>query len=117
MVKAGKFGRRALSFAENQGLPNQGNNIVAKKIWFGAINKNTAAGATMTVNVRGATWGFTWVEYAEFHSRAHIGTTGNKAAGTVFVLLNHNPTLWLPASLAAAQRCFMFLIGRVDGRS
>jgi len=119
MVKAGKFSKHSgLQFAKAPTAIGYGVNSPERKIWFGAINKNTAAGNTMTVNLRGATWGFEWIDYAEFHSRPHTGTTGGMAAGTIVVYINHNPTMWLPITLNANQtRCFMFLIGRTQKRA
>jgi len=115
MVKVGKFNKREIGFLVPRHLANtpfQGVNSVAKKIWFGPIRKNTAAGNTMTVNLRGGTWGFAWIDYCEMHSRCHESTTQGQAGGTVCVFYNHNPTMWLPITLNAAQRCFMFIIGR-----
>ena len=111
MVRAGKFG--AIQFAVRSNLAPYGNNSPDKIIWYGPINKTTAGGATMAIRVHGPTWGFDWVEYCEIHSRPHTGTTQGMAAGTVCVIYNHNPTLWLPATLNVNQtRCFMFIIGR-----
>ena len=114
MVKAGKFSKHGgLAFAFAPTAIPYGVNSPERKIWFGVINKNTGGGNTMTVNLRGATWGFEWIDYAEFHSRPHSATTAGMAVGTAVVYLNHNPTMRLPITLNANQtRCFMFLIGR-----
>lgn len=119
MVKAGKFSKHGgLSWAKAPGAIPYGVNSPERKIWFGPINKNTAAANTMTVNLRGATWGFEWIDYAEFHTKAHVGTTAGWAAGTIVTYVNHNPTMWIPISITVnAHRCFMFLIGRTQKRS
>ena len=113
MVKAGKFSKHGgLAFAFAPTAIPYGVNSPERKIWFGVINKNTGGGNTMTVNLRGGTWGFAWIDYCEIHSRCHESTTQGQAGGTVCVFYNHNPTMWLPITLNAAQRCFMFIIGR-----
>ena len=118
MVKVGKFQKHDLAWAAPPTAIPYGANSPNRQLWFGPINKNTAGGATMTFNVRGATWGnITWVDYAEFHSRPHAGTSALSSAGTVIVIVNHNPTLWLPASISVNQsRCFLYIIGRDDRR-
>lgn len=117
-MKVGKFSKKSLAFDSRIGnVVPDGINAPAKKIWFGPILKNTAGGATMRLNVRGPTWGFTWVDFAEIASRAHTGTTLGMIKGTTCVFYDHNPTLVLSATLNAAQRCFMFIIGRTGGRS
>ena len=118
MVKVGKFQKHDLGWA--MGPPATipyGANSPNRSVWFGVLNKNTAAAATMTFNVRGPTWNFTWVDYIECHSRSHLATTAGQAAGTVITYLNHNPTVWLPVTLGVQQRCFVMIWGRHGGRS
>jgi len=118
MVKVGKFQKHDFGWAVPLNAIPYGVNAPNRSLWIGQIPKNTAGGATMTFNVRGPTWGFTWVDYAEFHSRPHSATQRGMVAGTIICILNHNPTLWLPASLNAnATRCFALIWGRHGGRS
>jgi len=113
MVKVGKFDKREIGMLQSKGgtIP-YGLNSPAKKIWFGPINKNTAGGATMNWNARAPTWGFAWIDYCEIHSRSHTATTLGQVGGTVAIFYNHSPTMWIPATLNVASRCFLFIIGR-----
>lgn len=119
MVKVGKFDKREISIMPSKrvGLNVQtipyGVNLPAKKIWFGIISKNTAANATMNFNARAPTWGFSWIDYCEIHTRCHAGPSMlGQAGGTVAIFYNHNPTMYIPITIAVANRCFMFIIGR-----
>jgi len=119
-MKVGKFSRKTLGFDMRMGttlLQLGGAANVNKKIWFGPINKNTAAGNSMMVNLRGPTWGFTWIDYCEIHTRCHMGTTLGQARGTVGIVYNQNPTLLLSVTLNFQNRGFLYIVGRTGGRS
>jgi hypothetical protein len=115
VVKVGKFGNRNIHFANNIALAPQGANSPVKKMWWGTVTKLTAAAATQRLNIRGATWGFEWVEHCEIHSRSYHpgGTYEGDLRGTVCFYTNIGPTVSLPATLGIGTKCILM---RVWGR-
>ena len=117
MVKVGKFQKHDFGWAVPLNAIPYGVNAPNRSLWIGQIPKNTAGGATMTFNVRGPTWGFTWIDYCEIHTRCHMGTTLGQARGTVGIVYNQNPTLLLSVTLNFQNRGFLYIVGRTGGRS
>jgi hypothetical protein len=115
MVKVGKFGTRNLAFAVNDASPAYGMNSPIKRMWWGTVTKIREDGTAQTINFRGATWGYSWIEYAEVYSRPFSGTSagGSLSAASVQHYYNKNPTLFLGATLGVENT---HLLVRVWGR-
>ena len=112
MVKAGKFGHRAIEFAMDQRLSEYGANSPIKRLWWGTVTKRTGVAASQRLNVRGPTWGFEWIEYAEIYSRSFHqgGTYAGAVAPTIQHYFNKNPTLALGATLGTETKSILLRI-------
>ena len=87
MVRAGKFGlnSQGLQFAMNIARPPEGLNTPTKRFWFGTITKRFDWATADVINLRGPTWGFQAIEYAQIWTKTVGATTDQrKYAGAGF---------------------------------
>lgn len=111
MVKAGKFNDIKWAYNINSSS-KYGLNSPNKKVWWGALVKYNAIGATCAFDMGHATWGFASIEYSRVMSGRGmgVGTSMGGVEGTVEINNYRGATLFISATFGIETKSVNVLV-------